>query len=138
MAIEPVVVDTGPIVAYLSRRDALHDRATDQFKRLRAPVYTTWPVLTEAAWLLREYENPERRLHDFVQTGAVAVLNLPEDALGWIADLTDQYKDLRPQLADASLLYIAQQLKTDTVFTFDRRDFSVYRLTGNEPVKIVP
>ena len=34
-----------------------------------------------------------------------------------------------PNMADAALMYIAEQERFDTVFTLDRRDFSVYRTT---------
>jgi len=48
------------------------------------------------------------------------------------------YANLRPQLADAALVYLANRDDIDTIFTLDRRDFSVYRSAKNRPFRIVP
>jgi len=48
------------------------------------------------------------------------------------------YQDIQPQLADAALVYLADREGIDTIFTLDRRDFSVYRSTRKRPFRIVP
>lgn len=50
---ERILVDTGPLVALLARDDADHVRCVEKSKDLPRPFLTTWPILTEAAWLLR-------------------------------------------------------------------------------------
>jgi hypothetical protein len=37
---------------------------------------------------------------------------------------------LKPQLADASLMYVAEQNGIEHVFTLDRRDFTIFRCRG--------
>jgi len=49
-----------------------------------------------------------------------------------------QYENLDPQLADACLVYLAHRENIDTVFTLDRRDFSVYRTSVRKPFHLVP
>lgn len=46
--------DTGPIVAYLNRNDPHHKWAVEVMKQVRPPMLTCEPVLTEAAYFLRE------------------------------------------------------------------------------------
>ena len=45
---------------------------------------------------------------------------------GAIAEVMKRYQDIRPQLADAALVYLAGREGIDTIFTLDRRDFGVY------------
>ena len=49
-----VLLDTGPLVALLNRRDRYHRWTTEQWADLEPPVLTCEPVLTEACFLLRE------------------------------------------------------------------------------------
>jgi predicted nucleic acid-binding protein len=49
-----------------------------------------------------------------------------------------RYEDIRPQLADAALVYLADREGIDTIFTLDRRDFSVYRSARKRTFRILP
>lgn len=51
---ERVLVDAGPLIAIVSTRDEHHQICVAELKELRAPLITCWPVLTEAAWILRK------------------------------------------------------------------------------------
>jgi predicted nucleic acid-binding protein len=54
-----------------------------------------------------------------------------------IADVMKRYADIRPQLADAALVYLAEREGIDTIFTLDQRDFSVYRSGRRRPFRIL-
>ena len=102
---QTVLVDTGPLVALLARTDHHHEACTRQLKTLQTPLLTCWPVLTEAAWLLRR--NPpavQRLLKDSVQSGFLRVLELDESAAPWMAGFMDRYPGLfsarRPRHTD--------------------------------------
>jgi hypothetical protein len=53
-------------------------------------------------------------------------------------DCGKRYSDLRPQLADLSLLYLAQRERIGTVFTLDRRDFTVFRDHRGRAFNLIP
>jgi len=133
-----VLVDTGPLVAVLSRADQYHAACIQQLKSLRLPLLTSWPVLTEAAWLLRTNPSAVQRLLSSTQSGFIRVLELDESAAAWITTFMNRYQDLGAQLADASLVYLAERENIGTVFTLDRRDFSVYRYKGNQAFRLLP
>ena len=135
---ERVVVDTGPVVAILAESDAHHDECVEQSKILRVPFLTTWPVLTEAAWLLRGVPDAIPKLFSLVENGLLACADLNEADCQAISRLASKYRDLRPQLADLSLIRIADRESISTIFTLDRRDFNVYRSEKGLAFRLIP
>ena len=89
-----VLVDTGPLVAIVSRRDALHQVCVDQLRSLRPPLLTCWPVITEAAWLLRHEPSAIQRLLNSAETGFVKLLPFDEKTPSWLATFLRRYRKL--------------------------------------------
>jgi predicted nucleic acid-binding protein len=50
----------------------------------------------------------------------------------------ERYATLGAQLADAALVFIAEREGIETVFTLDRRDFTVYRTSDGRALTLVP
>ena len=65
--------------------------------------------------------------------GAVQVFALDESHLPRLAALIEQYRDLPMDLADASLVLLAEHLRSGRIFSTDRRDFGVYRWKRTRP-----
>ncbi len=135
---EPVLIDTGPLVAFLSQTDSEHARCVEQFQNLTQTPITCWPVLTEAAWLLRKRVDNVKRLLDLWSSDIIRVEQIDDIGARWIYDFLERFSDQNPQLADVSLCWLADDLQLDTIFTLDRRDFSVYRLSNDRKLEIVP
>lgn len=133
-----VLVDTGPIVAILSRRDQYHRMCVEALRDMPGPLFTCWPVITEAAWLLRRSSAAVQQLLRSLDTGFLELLPLTSDDATAIALLLKKYEDLGIQLADAALVYLATRDGLSTIFTLDRRDFSVYRLARGRAFRILP
>lgn len=133
-----VLVDTGPLVAIVSRRDAHHQVCVDQLRALRPPLLTCWPVLTEAAWLLRHEPSAIQRLLNSAETGFIKLLSFDEETPAWLATFLRRYRKLGAQLADGCLVYLAERENIDAIFTLDRRDFSVYRFKRNKSFQLLP
>ena len=133
-----VLVDTGPIVAILSRRDQYHRTCVEALRELLGPLFTCWPVITEAAWLLRRDSNSVQQLLNSLDTGFLELLPLITDDAKPIAAILKKYRDIEIQLADAALVHLAGRDGLDTVFTLDKKDFSVYRLPKGRAFRILP
>ena len=71
-----VLVDAGPLVAVLHRDDQDHARCIDALKKVRAPLVTTWPPLTEAMSLLSFSERAQDALLQMVERGALQLLEV--------------------------------------------------------------
>jgi predicted nucleic acid-binding protein len=133
-----VIVDAGPLVAILNRLDSQHEVCHRQGLELAGPLLTTWPVIAEAAWLLRKTPGGISALLTMVRDGLVECSPLSPDAAAWIDAFLQKYADQKPQLADASLMYVAEVERIETIFTLDRRDFLVYRLSGKRRLELLP
>jgi predicted nucleic acid-binding protein len=131
-------VDTGPLVAIFSQEDAHHETCVSALREMSGPLLSCWPVITEAAWLLRRSPRAVQQLLSSVETGFLELLPLAGTESKAIASLMKKYENIRPQLADAALVYLAGRERLDTIFTLDRRDFSVYRTVRRRAFRIVP
>ncbi len=121
-----VLVDTGPLVAWLDKGDGDHIRCAAFFADCQGQLVTTWPVLTEVCHLLPRYI--VGRFMRWVAAGGVAVRELSPTAADDIAALMEKYDDLPMDLADASLVWLAEQAGIIEVITLDETDFGIYRL----------
>jgi uncharacterized protein len=133
-----VLVDTGPLVAILSSADEHHDRCVEALRTMPGPLFSCWPVITEAAWLLRKSARGVQQLLSGLDRGFVELLPLTgQDAIG-IREILGRYSSLQPQLANAALVYLGGRDGIETIFTLDQRDFSVYRSIRKRPFRILP
>ena len=133
-----VLVDTGPIVAVLSRRDQHHKVCVEALRDMPGPLFTCWPVIAEAAWLLRRDANAIEKLLGSIDTGLFELVPMASGDAKPIASILKKYRDTGIQLADAALVHLAGRDGLDTIFTLDQRDFSVYRLARGKAFRILP
>ena len=132
-----ILVDTGPIVALLHKDDKHHKRVTSFIKQCGCGLLTTWPVMTEAWHLLPVHGRIA--LTGWALHGGVAVLDLGEDVLAELDRLLRQYRDRPMDLADASLVLLAERTGLTEILTIDRADFDVYRLAdGRSFQQVIP
>ena len=123
-----ILVDTGPLVALFDPADADHQHCVDVLRTIERPLATTVPVLTEAFHLLQPASVGALRLMDFMAGQGLRVLFLDDDGLERAFQLMAQYADAPMDLADASLVALAERLELQTVFTIDRGRFHTYRI----------
>ena len=133
-----ILVDAGPLVALANRADAHHLECVETLQRLRGPLGTVWPALTEAVYLVRRWPRAQAEVLSLVETGALRVLPLGREDLPRVRALMEKYRDLPMDLADAALVRVAERERIKTIFTIDRRDFSLYRPLGLGRFRIAP
>ena len=133
-----VLVDTGPIVAILSESDEHHEACVEQLQRIKVPLLTCWPVITEAAWLLRAYPLAVERLLSSFNGRPFDLAPLNEADLSGIAFILAKYKSLGIQIADAALVHLANREGIENIFTLDRRDFGVLRRARGRKFRLIP
>jgi predicted nucleic acid-binding protein len=132
-----VIVDSGAWLALANPRDRFHDRARKAVGAVREPLVSTWPVLTEVTHLLLARLGTEALLR-FVNSwaiGAFQVYDLTAEHAPRIATLMKKYADLPMDLADASLVILAETLEDGRIISTDLRDFRAYKWKSRHPFK---
>ena len=127
-----------PLVALLNAADINHELCVVTFAELPPPLYTCWPVLTEAAWILRKQYRPMERIAAVQAGGIFENLPLEASCLQTIAAIMTRYESISLQLAAAALAHLAERENIRTVFTLDRRDFSILRFKRNRTLRLIP
>jgi hypothetical protein len=130
-----VIADTGFFLALANRRDQHHEVANKVAQTLRDPLVTTWPVMTETCHLLaaRVGHKSLTRFLTAAHHGAFQVFALRIDHLPRITTLMDKYHDLPMDLADASLVVLADELGSGKIVSTDTRDFRTHRWKNRHP-----
>jgi len=133
-----ILVDAGPLVALLHRDDNDHEKCVEALRNLPEPLLTTWMPVTEAMYLLDFSVKAQAALLEMIERGAISMLQVEATDLRSIKSLMNKYHDLPMDFADATLVHVANREHIDRVFTLDRRDFSIYRLSSGRVFTIIP
>lgn len=133
------LVDAGPLVALVDAGEPDHDRCVEALESIRLPMLTTWPALTEAMHLVGRAGGwtAQRALWKLVQNGDLEIEANPSESVERIASLMARYSDRPMDLADASLVALAEARSLKQVFTLDS-DFDVYRRHGRGRFQLLP
>ena len=123
-----IIVATGPLVALFDPADNDHRQCVSLLATIEQPLCTTVPVMTEAFHLLSPGSIGSQRLMDFVSGGGLSIWFLDSATLSRAFELMVRYADHPMDLADASLVVLAETLKLRKIFSIDRNDFATYRI----------
>lgn len=116
--------DSGPLVALFDPRDPDHTQSRAALDAFKGRLLTTWPVLTEVFHFLNSRQ--QSHVWDFILSGGLIVADVLLADLPRLRGLMAKYADLPMDLADGSLVVVAERLGVRSVFSLDRH-FLVYR-----------
>ncbi len=134
------LTDTGPIVALLDADDSSHAACMAAAGRLPSePLLTTWVCFTEAMYLLGSVGGYryQAALWALRAAGRLVLHDFTLSEADRMAALMAQYRDTPMDLADASLVAVAESQGLRRVFTIDS-DFYIYRLADGSALEVVP
>lgn len=134
--IKTIIADTGPIVALLDRRQAMHDWADDKFQTLPKPLLTCEAVITEACYLMRHSKDGSKDILFLLKHDALRIAFSLAEETDSVAKLMQKYADVPMSLADACLVRMSELFDESSVFTLDS-DFHVFRRNRNKAIGLV-
>jgi predicted nucleic acid-binding protein len=132
-----ILLDTGPLVALLSRDDAEHLRAAQLFSECLPPFRCCEAVIAEACYLMRKVHNAGPA--EVVALGRKGVYQISmslESHWTNVEALMLKYANLPISLADACLIRCAEIHREPRVLTFDS-DFQIYRWARNRKFQLL-
>lgn len=133
---QELIIDTGFFVALLYKSDAFHKKALQLRKKIEQRKWiTTWPVLTEVCHLLaaRGAQNQIAVLLQMLEKGGFSLFHLYPEHICRLLPILQKYNNLPIDLADASLVLLAEEIGHGTIVSTDLRDFETYRWKSRKP-----
>ena len=122
-----MLLDTGPLVALLSRNDVNHARARQIFAECAPPFRSCEAVIAEACFLMRKvHATGPADVAALGLRGVFSTAIAAQEHWADIAALLKKYADRPISLADACLIQCAEIHQEARIATFDS-DFGVYK-----------
>jgi predicted nucleic acid-binding protein len=131
-----MIVDAGPLVAFVNARDAFHAWTVEQFKRYRGPMLTCEAAISESLYVLRNVPGGPDKIVGLLRTGGVRCAFGLDAEVTAVCKLLTKYADVPMSLADACLVRMSELLPKHDVVTLDD-DFHVYRRHRNQKIPVV-
>jgi predicted nucleic acid-binding protein len=134
-----MLTDAGPLIALIDADEPDHARCRTALETIRLPLLTTWPAFTEAMYLLARVGGARGRdaLWRLTLRGDLEIVPPSMSTIERTAALMEKYADRPMDLADASLVALAEERDLTRIFTLDA-DFHIYRIKGRRRFEVIP
>ena len=134
------IVDAGPLVttAENSSPEAMRIRATMLAER--GPLIVPATVTAEVDYLLSKLDTGRSQaafVRDFAE-GRLQAECLERAEYAIVLQLGERYRDLRPGLADLSIVVLAHRFRTHRIITSDQRHFRAMTAIDGNPFTLLP
>ena len=130
------LLDTGVLVALLSKSDAFHQWAIPTVTTVNQPLLTCEAVITEACFLLQRDSRSQQAVLSLVNKGALQIGFCLLDEVETIKELITRYENVPMSLADACLVRMTELHPESTILTLDS-DFRIYRKHRNQEIPVI-
>lgn len=132
------IIDTGPWVALIDHSESRHTECVRWLKNFSGRLYSTEAVLTEVLYILNFSIIAQSAALDFVLESVVEIVPSSIDSLKKTKSLMKKYADLPMDFADATIVCLATETGVQRIVTFDKRDFSIYKLPKKKNFTVEP
>ncbi|MEA3512971.1 MAG: PIN domain-containing protein [Campylobacterota bacterium] len=124
--INKTIIDSGPIIALFDKSDKYHDQVLNFLQSFKGELITSWAVITEVSHMLDFNLNVQIDFLKWIEIGGIEVFDIPQSEIANIRVMMEKYLDIPMDLADATLMYIANKENIKNIVSIDS-DFDIYR-----------
>ena len=125
------LIDSGPIIALFDSSDNYHQKVLDFVKSFNGEFITTWAVITEVSHMLDFDLRVQIDFLKWVELGGLNIYDISQNDITDIRVMMEKYLDIPMDLADASLMYLANKENIKNIVSIDR-DFYIYKTLKKE------
>ena len=123
---QQVILDAGPLVAFLNLQDRYHNWTVAQWSSIQPPLLTCEAVVSEACFLLGEYHKGASAVFALLERKVLEISFSLADHVAPVSYLLKKYDNVPVSLADACLVRMAELHDHSSIITLDT-DFRIYR-----------
>ncbi len=123
---QKTLIDSGPLIALFDKSDKYHKKVLEFLKGYNGELISTWAVLTEVSHILDFNLQVQMDFLKWVEIGGITLYEISQQELYHIIKMIQKYSNIPMDLADATLLYIANKEKINNIISIDS-DFDIYR-----------
>jgi predicted nucleic acid-binding protein len=134
--VNAIIVDTGPLVAFLNRRDGHHRWVRDLLDSIEPPLLTCEAVVSEACLLLRDLGGGQDAVLELLARDIVRTEFELAGEVGPVRGLMKKFANVPMSLADACLVRMTELVPRSKVVTLDG-DFGIYRRNKRQMVPTI-
>lgn len=120
------IIDSGPLIALFDRSDKFHNKVLDFIKTYKGKLVTSWAVITEVSHMLDFNLQVQIDFLKWCEIGGIEVYDISQTEISNIRIMMEKYIDVPMDLADATLMYIANKENIKNIVSIDS-DFDIYR-----------
>ncbi len=120
------IIDSGPLIALFDRSDKYHSKVLDFIKSYKGKLVTSWAVITEVSHMLDFNLQVQIDFLKWCELGGIEVYDISQTEISSIRIMMEKYIDVPMDLADATLMYIANKENIKNIVSIDS-DFDIYR-----------
>jgi predicted nucleic acid-binding protein len=133
------LTDAGPLVALVDAGEPDHERCRQALDAVPLPLTTSWPAFTEAIYLLGRAAGwpAQEAVWKLVERDFLVLADLTPELTVRAAELMRRYRDHPMDLADATLVALAEERGDKLIFSLDGH-FRSYRLGGRRHLRVIP
>lgn len=131
-----IVIDTGPIVALLNRRDRHHAWTREVLDTVEPPIYTCEAVVSEACFLLRRLTDGQDAVFELLASGVIKVDSRMRSEIDALRSLMRKFANVPMSFADACLVRMTELDAESLIVTLDS-DFRVYRRNRRQVIPTI-
>jgi uncharacterized protein len=131
-----LLIDAGPLIALLNRRERHHAWVRDLLDTIEPPLFTCDPVLSEVCFVLQRLQRGANAVLELVARGIVRSDFRVASEIDSLSSLMKKFANVPMSLADACLVRMTELEPRAEVLTLDG-DFRVYRRNRRQAVPTI-